>query len=248
VMPQAKEEVRLERFSSRIDPVMMVLAVLWLPVLVVPLVTRLHGVTSLAFGIADYFVWAAFAVEYAIKLWLAVDKRAFLRHHLLDLALVAIPVLRPLRLARLLRIVRLGRVVLVLGEGLRRARALFTHHDLHFVLLTVAAIILSGAGLEVVFERHAVGPTAIHNFGDALWWAVVTVTTVGYGDKIPITGAGRWVATALMFTGIGLVGVLTATVASYFVQEQHTQELAVIKSQLQEIRELLGADKTEDGV
>lgn len=248
MMPQAKEEVRLERFSSRIDPVMMVLAVLWLPVLVVPLVTRLHGVTSLAFGIADYFVWAAFAVEYAIKLWLAVDKRAFLRHHLLDLALVAIPVLRPLRLARLLRIVRLGRVVLVLGEGLRRARALFTHHDLHFVLLTVAAIILSGAGLEVVFERHAVGPTAIHNFGDALWWAVVTVTTVGYGDKIPITGAGRWVATALMFTGIGLVGVLTATVASYFVQEQHTQELAVIKSQLQEIRELLGADKTEDGV
>jgi voltage-gated potassium channel len=73
------------------------------------------------------------------------------------------------------------------------------------------------------------------------------VTTVGYGDKIPVTGAGRWVATALMFTGIGLVGVLTATVASYFVQEQHTQELAVIKDQLQEIRALLLADVPQDG-
>lgn len=73
------------------------------------------------------------------------------------------------------------------------------------------------------------------------------MTTVGYGDKIPVTGAGRWVATALMFTGIGLVGVLTATVASYFVQEQHTQELAVIKDQLQEIRALLLADVPQDG-
>ncbi len=242
-MPQ---EEHLQRFSARIDPVMMVLALLWLPVLVVPLVTRLHGWVALAFACVDYFVWAAFVVEYAAKLRLAIDRRHFVTHHLLDLAMVAVPILRPLRLARLLRFIRLDRVVLVLGSGLKRARAMFTHHGLHFVLLSVAVIIFAAAGLELVFEQHSVGPTAIHNFGDAIWWAVVTVTTVGYGDKVPMTGGGKWVATALMFTGIGLVGALTATIASFFVQEQNSAEMAEIKAQLAEIRVLLDSQKRED--
>jgi voltage-gated potassium channel len=114
-----------------------------------------------------------------VKLWLAVDKRHFFVHHPRDLAMVAVPILRPLRLARLLRLIRLSRVTLVLGEGLCRARILFAHHGLRFVLLAVTAIIFAAAGLELLFEQHTTGPTAIHNFGDAIWWAVVTVTTVG---------------------------------------------------------------------
>jgi voltage-gated potassium channel len=220
---------RLKRFSARIDPVMMVLALVWLPVLLVPLVTELHGSVALTFAAIDYFVWAAFVIEYAVKLRLAVDRWTFVRHHLLDLAMVAVPILRPLRLARLLRFIRLDRVVLVLGNGLRRARAMLTHHGLHFVLLAVAVIIFAAAGLELVFEPHSVGPTAIRNFGDAIWWAVVTVTTVGYGDKVPMTGGGKWVATA-----------------SFFVQEQHAADMAEVKAQLAEIRELLTSQKTED--
>ncbi len=239
------QDERLRRFSARVDPLMMVLALLWLPVLVVPLVTDLHGWVAVAFDTVDYFVWAAFLIEYVAKLRLAADRWHFVRHHLLDLAMVAVPILRPLRLARLLRFVRLGRVVIVLGSSLRRARAMFTHHGLQFVLLAVAAIVFAAAGLELVFEQHSTGPTAIHNFGDALWWAVVTVTTVGYGDKVPMTGGGKWVATALMFTGIGLVGTLTATIASFFVQEQQSDELADIKAQLAEIRELLASQKAE---
>jgi voltage-gated potassium channel len=242
---ESPPEERLERFSARIDPIMMVLALVWLPVLVVPLVTNLHGWVALTFAGVDYFVWAAFVVEYAVKLRLAVDRWRFVRHHLLDLAMVAVPILRPLRLARLLRLIRLDRVVLVLGSGLRRARAMLTHHGLHFVLLAVLTIVFAAAGLELVFEQHSTGPTAIHNFGDAIWWAVVTVTTIGYGDKVPMTGGGKWVATALMFTGIGLVGALTATIASYFVQEQHAADMAEVKAQLAEIRELLTAEKSE---
>jgi voltage-gated potassium channel len=241
----APPEERLQRFSARIDPIMLVLAVVWLPVLVVPLVTELHGSVALTFASIDYFVWAAFVVEYAVKLYLAVDRRHFVTHHLLDLAMVAVPILRPLRLARILREIRLDRVVLVLVGGLRRARKMLTHHGLHFVLLAVLCIIFAAAGLELVFERHSVGPTAIHNFGDAIWWAVVTVTTVGYGDKVPMTGGGKWVATALMFTGIGLVGALTATIASFFVQEQHAADMAEVKTQLAEIRELLASEKTQ---
>ena len=241
----ASQDERLRLFSARVDPVMMLLALLWLPVLVVPLVTHLHGWVDVGFAVVDYFVWVAFLTEYVAKLTLAADRWQFVRHHLLDLAMVAVPILRPLRLARLLRFVRLGRVVIVLGSTLRRARAMLTHHGLQFVLLAVAAIVFATAGLELVFEQHSTGPTAIHNFGDALWWSVVTVTTVGYGDKVPMTGGGKWVATALMFTGIGLVGTLTATIASFFVQEQQSDELADIKAQLAEIRELLASQKAE---
>ena len=92
----------------------MVLALVWLPVLVVPLVVTLHGAGALAFAVVDYAVWFLFLVEYLIKLGLAVNKWHFVGHHLLDLAMVAVPILRPLRLARLLRVVRLDRVVIVL--------------------------------------------------------------------------------------------------------------------------------------
>lgn len=168
----------------------------------------------------------------------------FVRHHLLDLAMVAVPILRPIRLARIFQMIRIDRVVIVLGNSLRRARALFAHHGLRFVLLAVTTIIFTAAGLELLFKQHSTGPTAIHNFGDAIWWAVVTVTTVGYGDKVPMAGGGKWVATALMFTGIGLVGTLTATIASFFVQEQHSAEMAEVKAQLSEIRELIVSQRS----
>ena len=236
---EPRPEAALDRFSAHIDPWMTVLAIAWLPVLIIPLVRTLHGAIALTFESLDYFVWAAFAVEYGIKLRLATDRRHFVRHHLVDLAVVAVPVLRPLRLARLFRLVRLGRVVVVLIQGLRRARAVLAHHGLQYVLLAVTVITLGGAALETTLERHSTSPTAIHNFGEALWWAIVTVTTVGYGDKIPMSGAGKFVAVALMLTGIGLVGVLTATVASFFVQQQHSEELTAMKEQLREIRELI---------
>jgi voltage-gated potassium channel len=243
--PATLSQQRLDRFSARIDPVMMVLALVWLPVLVIPLVTTLHGAVAFTFDVVDYAVWFAFVVEYVVKLALAERKWHFVGHHLLDLAMVAVPILRPLRLARLLRVIRLDRVVIVLAAGLKRARAMLAHHGLQFVLLAVGTIVFAASGLELYFERHSTGPTAIHNFGDAVWWAVVTVTTVGYGDKVPMTGAGKWVATVLMFTGIGLVGALTATIASFFVQEQHSAELAEIKTQRAELRELIVSQQPE---
>jgi voltage-gated potassium channel len=155
--------------------------------------------------------------------------------HKLDLAMVALPMLRPLRVLRLLRLARAGTV---LSVGLKRARALLTHHNLHFVLLSVAVIVFVAAGLEVAFEVNAKGSN-IHGFADALWWAVVTVTTVGYGDKFPVTAAGRGVAVVLMLVAIGLIGVLTATVASFFVGEKADEEQAALDQRLDRIEAML---------
>jgi voltage-gated potassium channel len=190
------------------------------------------------FEAIDLFVWAMFVLEYVIKLYLSPSRKSFVTHHWLDLAVIAVPMFRPLRAARLLRLLNLSRVGIVLVNGLRRTKELFTHRGLHFVLLAVLAVIFACSGLVYSFEAHAKGSN-IHNFGDALWWAIVTVTTVGYGDKYPVTAGGRGVATILMFVGIGLIGVLTATVASYFVEQGVDDDRAELIERLDRVESLL---------
>ncbi len=111
-----------------------------------------------------------------------------------------------------------------------------------------------GATVEHAAEKNATGGN-IHSYPSALWWAIVTVTTVGYGDRYPVSAGGRIVAAVLMLVGIGLIGVLTATVASVFVKE-HTdasreeyrkghadlgQQLSVISDRLADVERRLGA-------
>jgi voltage-gated potassium channel len=224
-----------DRFSSAVDAPLTIAAVLWLPFLIIPLFVRLKGGVAATFDGVDYTIWALFVVEYLTKLWLAPARWSFVKTHKLDLAMVALPMLRPLRVLRLLRLARAGTV---LSNGLKRAHAMLTHHNLHFVLLSVAVIIFAAAGLEVAFEVHARGSN-IHGFADALWWAAVTVTTVGYGDKFPVTALGRGVAVVLMLVGIGLIGVLTATVASFFVGEKADEEQAALNQRLDRIEAIL---------
>ena len=99
-------------------------------------------------------------------------------------------------------------------------------------------IVLVCSAAELGFEQHARDAT-IRNFGDALWWATVTVTTVGYGDTYPVSPGGRGVAVVLMLVGIGLIGVPTATVASYSVEEKTGQEKAELSQRLDRIEAML---------
>jgi voltage-gated potassium channel len=122
------------------------------------------------------------------------------------------------------------------------------------VLIAALATLILGAWMVLLFEENAKGSN-IHTYPNALWWAIVTVTTVGYGDRYPVTAGGRIVAAVLMLVGIGLIGVLTATVASVFIKE-HTddnkqalqkshadlgQQLAVISGRLADVESRLGA-------
>jgi voltage-gated potassium channel len=234
----ARSEDAYERFARAVELPLTVLALLWLPVLVLPYIIHLSPDVDETFEAIDLFVWAAFVLEYLIKLYLSPGRRSFVVHHWLDLAVIAVPVFRPLRAARLLRLLNLSRVGIVLANALRRTKALFTHRSLHFVLLAVMAIIFACSALVLSFEVHAKGSN-IHNFGDALWWAIVTVTTVGYGDKYPVTAGGRGVATVLMFVGIGLIGVLTATVASFFVEESADDDRAELLERLDRMESML---------
>ena len=136
--------------------------------------------------------------------------------------------------------------------------AVLKHHSLFRVLIAAAATLFLGAWLVLLFEENARGSN-IHDYAGALWWAMVTVTTVGYGDRFPVTAGGRTVAVILMLVGIGLIGALTATVASVFIKE-HTdankeaikkghadlgEQLSMISARLADVERRLGATPAE---
>ena len=156
------------------------------------------------------------------------------------------------------RVIGIEKMSLLLHEAELRVETILKHHSLFRVLIAAAATLFVGAWLVLLCEENAKASN-IHNYPDALWWAVVTVTTVGYGDRFPTTGGGRTVAVVLMLVGIGLIGVLTATVASVFIKE-HTDankeelqkshanlgdQLAVISDRLADVERRLGATSAE---
>jgi voltage-gated potassium channel len=225
-----------ERFSRAVDGPLTVLALAMIPLIVVPLVVNLSPATERALLAVDYLIWAVFAAEYATKLYLAPHRRWFVLHHIPDLIIVLVPMLRPLRVLRSLRLLRLLRLALLTGlagKGLREARNILRHRGLNWVLLIVLILNLIAAAMVLEFERS--NPEAnITSYPDALWWAVTTITTVGYGDRFPMSPAGRGVAVVLMVSGIAMFGVITATIAAYFVEQKAEQDLAIRMDQILE--------------
>jgi voltage-gated potassium channel len=151
-------------------------------------------------------VWACFAVDYVGRLLLSVEKARFVRTHKLDVLIVLLPMLRLLRIFLLLR---------------RSLASVSTERITGSIVSIVAAAVFVSAFFMWRVEYNAPGAT-ITTFRDAMWWAVVTTTTVGYGDYTPVTPAGRVIAAVVMVVGVGLIGTVSASVASWFVR-RHSQ-------------------------
>ncbi|SPT53787.1 Voltage-gated potassium channel [Actinomyces bovis] len=174
-------------------------------------------------------IWVLFTADYLIRLWLAPDRKEWALGHLPEAAAVILPMLRPLRLLRLVTLI--GILQRKAGAALQGRIALYTAANVS-LLAFVAAL----AALDA--ERHAPHAT-ITSFGDALWWAITTITTVGYGDLSPVTTGGRLVAVLLMIGGVALIGVVTATLASWIVAlvtEENDEQEAATRMQVEELR------------
>lgn len=180
-------------------------------------------------------VWALFVVDYVVRFVQADGRGLWFLRHLFDLVVLVLPMLRPLRLLRLVVLLRVfnrtaavslrGRVaVYVVGGSL--------------MLAFVAALAVLDA------ERGQPGAN-IGDFRDALWWACTTMTTVGYGDRYPVTQTGRAVGVLLMVGGIALLGTVTATFASWLVQavedegDREATELEALRAEIARLGDLI---------
>lgn len=207
----------LDRFVRWTEWPLLALAVMMIPILIIPAVSHTPGGERSLLDDLDWAIWAVFVVEYIVRLVLAADRRAFVRHNLFDLALVAIPMLRPLRVARVARALRVTRLGMLLGSGTQRSKGSLRNAAVLYALVVSGALTLLCSVLILDAERG--DPKAnIRSYGDAIWWALTTVSTVGYGDHYPVTALGKVVAMVLIVAGVSLFGVVTAAVASYFVE------------------------------
>ncbi len=201
---------RLTRWERRTAPLLTGLALVALLVLVLEAAWDTHGPIV---HVIDYVAWIAFAGDYVVRLRLAEPRWRFVKEHPLDLAAVALPVLRTLRV-----VASIARVAALAQRG-RTERLLVTTGAVVGTIVVASA----AAGLEA--ERGA--PNAnIHTFPDALWWALTTVTTVGYGDRYPTTAEGRTIGAVLMVVGIAVMGTITAAIASRLVATENRAGLA----------------------
>jgi voltage-gated potassium channel len=196
-----------ERWESWTAWPLIGLALIFLGVLIVPLAAPMSTGNKRVLDGANLLIWGIFAANYLTSLYLAEQRKLFVRTHVLDLIVVAVPFLRPLRLLRLFAIA---------ASATRRAGGRLVQRITIFAVCT-AVVVMSCSAVVVLDAEKRVAGGNIKTFGDAMWWALTTVTTVGYGDRYPVTATGRLMALILMLTGIALVGTVTAAVASWFV-------------------------------
>lgn len=227
-----RTEERLDQVERLTELPLTVLAVIMIPLLVVPMVVDLPTSADRAMIATDWFIWAAFAVDYGVKLAIAPRPLAYMRQNWVQGLVVFLPFLRPLRV---LAVLRIGRVAAALGLNVQLLKDLGRQRGTSFILAAVVAISVAGATIAFFAERSAEASN-IRTFGDALWWSFTTMTTVGYGDRYPVTALGRGVAVALMLFGIAALSALTATVAAYIVRDHEDVQLADLMSELQALR------------
>jgi voltage-gated potassium channel len=163
---------------------------------------------QLAMDVVQWICWFAFALDLIYGLWKATNKKQYLKHHPLEVASVLLPFLRPLRL---MRVISFG------GLAIQKV-AIGRQFAITLKVGVTALFIAYISAVQITITERAVESSNIRDFGDGLWWAITTVTTVGYGDRYPTTTEGRFLAVLLMFVGISLVGVITASVAAWFVK------------------------------
>jgi voltage-gated potassium channel len=163
--------------------------------------------------IVDTTLCAFMMAEWFILLYYVDDKKAYLKARWIDL-LASLPLLliaRPLRILRLLRVLRLLRGIALFRRAMRPWENAIDMSILKTATIAATIVILCASVLIMDLEREN---PELNTFGEALWWAIVTSTTVGYGDRVPLTPAGQFVAVILMILGIGLFGTLAATLTS----------------------------------
>ncbi|WP_115032602.1 potassium channel family protein [Dermatophilus congolensis] len=172
--------------------------------------------------------WGLFALDYGVRLCLSRQRYRFLLHSPIELLVVLLPMLRPLRLLRLLTVLV---VVHRTSAAMLRGRVV--------VYIVGGALFLAFVGALAMLDAERGAPGAhIDTYGDAVWWALATMTTVGYGDAYPVTMHGRLIAAGMMIGGIALLGSVTASLASWLTDRLAVPDEGAVSAESVAVAEL----------
>lgn len=200
---------RQRRWEQRIEVPLFVASLLFLGGYAVLVLA--HDADPVLWNLAlalTLVMWLMFALDYAVRLKLSGEGLRFVRTHWLDTVVLVLPLLRLLRVVRVYTAVQR-----------RRGEPRLSLHARVIAYASLSAVLLGFSSALAVYqqERSAPGST-IRTFGDSLWWACSTLTTVGYGDVAPVTTRGRVIAVVLMACGLALLGAVTGSFSSWLLQ------------------------------
>ncbi len=201
---------------------------------------------QLLFDKFDFFVCLIFLPDFVAHFWKAESKLKFMTWGCIDL-LASVPAVGFLRVGRVLRVVRILRLFRIFRSAREVAKFLIQQREKSAVMATVLMLLFAAfVGSVLILEFEADSTSNIKTAGKALWWAIVTMTTVGYGDYVPVTTAGRILASLMMILGVCLIGVISGTFASWFMSSNNNprpEEYQKIQRDLDQIKKKLGIDE-----
>lgn len=224
----------------------LVLSIIGLAGLVIDALFALHPEASKLIQRFDLLICALFFWDFLRQFHRAQSKLAYMKFGWIDLlaSIPAIDVLRWGRLARVFQILRVIRAV----RGTQKIFGMWRKRGNVSGALGLAVMLTVMLGSLLVLSLETSPDSNIKTAGDALWWALTTITTVGYGDLYPVTAGGRAVAAAVMLAGVGMFGSLTALIASLFVAPPPRNDAAAVStSELAALRAEIAALRAEVG-
>lgn len=225
--------------------IILVLSLFVLGLLAVELLLELPHETKRVLRWVDNLSCVFFLVDFIVRFRRAESKLHFMKWGWIDL-LASIPEVQFFRWGRVFRVLRIVRLLRAVKSIRLLFEILFKSRTQSGVasVFTITFLVLSLSTIGILLVEHA-PESNIRTAEDALWWAITTITTVGYGDRFPVTLGGRLIAAALMFTGVGLFGTLSGVIASFFLGDKKSAPASDAPSSNDAVLARLDALQTE---
>lgn len=199
-------EIAVQRWERRSTIPLAILALVYLALYAFEVLSDADGTIRRDLIAASDAIWILFIIDFIARFSMHDNKRLFLRRNVIEIFGLVLPMFRAFRMFR---------VIIAIGFLSRVTQSLQARIGIYLGL--ILPLLVFTCALGVYDAEHGVHGANITQFGDAVWWAMVTIATVGYGDYYPVTFEGRAIAVLLMFSGIALLSVVTVSFASWFL-------------------------------
>ena len=216
-----EREKLIKKISSFTESPLIIMAFAMIPLLLGPYIWDLTQAEKDTFNKLDQIIWALFVINLVVKIVISPRRLSFLKSNFLEV-IVVLPYLQPLR-------------IIFFGTKAIWGMTKIARPD--FLIVVSGGLVIISATIVTTLERTS--NPELGSFPDALWWAIVTITTVGYGNQEPVTFFGRIVAVLLMITGVGFFGSIAANLAAFFVRKDEDAKIDKLQKDINSINKKL---------